>query len=125
MGGGCEQHETCVCCPTGRCVQVQFGGQRTGAGQRGRRVRGADGRHGRRLRDRRVRVRVEVAQGGGGRAGKVDHIGDGARWRMHPDSIDQQLTDFRFSADDLLSGGWTSSSPGRNRNGFNGSNRIM
>ncbi|GLG96199.1 Ionotropic receptor 25a, partial [Gryllus bimaculatus] len=59
---------------SGREHQEQQHGQRAGAGQRGRRVRGADGRHGRGVCHRRVRVRVEVAQGGRGGADQAPDL---------------------------------------------------
>lgn len=54
----------------GRHIQVQLDGQRAGAGQRGWSLRRADGRNGRGLRHRRVRVRLEVPESGRRRAGK-------------------------------------------------------
>lgn len=57
-------------CYPGRPEQEQLGRQRAGPGQRGRRVRGAARRHGRGLRHRRGRVRLEGAQGGRGGAGE-------------------------------------------------------
>lgn len=44
---------------TGRHLEEQLGGERARSGERRRCLRGVDGRHGCRLRDRGLRVRVE------------------------------------------------------------------
>lgn len=49
--------------PTGRYLEEQLDGERAGIGERRRRVRGADGRYGDRLRDRGMRVRLEKPEG--------------------------------------------------------------
>lgn len=54
----------------GRNFEVLFSGQRARAGKRGRRLCGPDGRNGSRLRHSRLRVRVEVAEGGRGGTGR-------------------------------------------------------
>lgn len=48
---------------SGRHVEEQLGGERARPGERRRRLRGAYGRDGRRLRDRGLRVRVEEPEG--------------------------------------------------------------
>lgn len=48
----------------GRHFEKQLGGERARPGERRRRLRGADGRYGCRLRDRGLRVRVEEPESG-------------------------------------------------------------
>lgn len=66
----------------GRHVQVEFHGQRVGIGERGRCVCGVDGRHGRRLRDRRLWVCVEVPESGRRGTGEwhVECLGN--KWKL-------------------------------------------
>lgn len=66
---------------SGRHVEEQLGGERTRSGERRRCLRGADGRYGRRLRDRRLRVRVEESAGSLARSGEWRKIARGRRSR--------------------------------------------
>lgn len=55
---------------SGRRLEEQLGGERARPGERRRCFRSADGRHGGRMRDRGLRVRVEEPESSHRRAGE-------------------------------------------------------